>query len=221
MEGEDRELAYYRSVEDLFSSLRGAPHVLSPRDFQLLRSWWRDGVPLAAVAAALNEVFARARERDEDDPVASLSYCRHAVKRHAKRIAEMHVGGSTGGTDPEDEADGLRRLGSLLRATAAELADRRPTVADVLSGIVQQLVQMADEMPAAMLDEQLYALESAMLHACWRALHADDRRDIDDRIETAVAASATSEEARGRSVRALRDRELRLLLGLPRLEIGG
>ena len=36
------ELRYYRTVEDLFATLRGVPHVLSPRDFQLLRTWWRD-----------------------------------------------------------------------------------------------------------------------------------------------------------------------------------
>ena len=57
MNDEDPELAYYRSVEDLFATLRGTPHTLSPRDFQLLRGWWRDEVPLAAVVTGLTEVF--------------------------------------------------------------------------------------------------------------------------------------------------------------------
>ncbi|MEJ2582841.1 MAG: hypothetical protein P8127_14590 [Acidobacteriota bacterium] len=87
-----REIAYYREIEDYFATLRGVPHVLSPKDFQLLREWWRDEIPLPAVRAALAEVFARRRDRGEPDPVVSLSYCRHAVKAHARRAAEMHVG---------------------------------------------------------------------------------------------------------------------------------
>jgi len=46
---DELELEYYRAVEDLFATLRGVPHVISPKDFQLLREWWRDEVPLVAV----------------------------------------------------------------------------------------------------------------------------------------------------------------------------
>ena len=81
---EEEELRYYRSVEDFFAWVRGVPHTLSPRDFQLLRSWWRDQVPLAAVLAGITEVISRRREDGDGDPVVSLSYCRHAVRRHAR-----------------------------------------------------------------------------------------------------------------------------------------
>jgi len=125
---DDLEIAYYRTVEDLFATLRGVPHILSPKDFHLLRQWWRDEVPLAAVRAGITEVFAKRRERGEPDPVVSLSYCRHAVKTHARRIAEMHVGASDEGVrQPEfDAEDALRSLESELNAAAESQRDPRP-----------------------------------------------------------------------------------------------
>ena len=56
---DERELEYYRAVEDLFATLRGVPHIISPKDFQLLREWWRDEVPLSAVRAGIRWVALR------------------------------------------------------------------------------------------------------------------------------------------------------------------
>ena len=69
----EEELAYYREIEDFFAAMRGVPHIVSPKDFQLLRGWWRDRIPLAAVAAGISEVFARRRDRNDRDPVVSLT----------------------------------------------------------------------------------------------------------------------------------------------------
>jgi len=57
------ELAYYRAVEDLFARLRGTQFIFSPKDFALLRRWWGEQVPLAAVAAGIAEVFERRQGR--------------------------------------------------------------------------------------------------------------------------------------------------------------
>lgn len=214
---------YYRDVEDLFSSLRGVPHILSPRDFQLLRSWWHDDVPFAAVTAGLTEVFARQREREDSNPVVSLSYCRHAVKRHAKRLAEMNIG-QAGDTPRPDESgvdEGLGRLAAALAEAADRLAESRPPVAEVLTRIGRQIEMVGGELPPDTLDQHLFELESTMLKECWQTLPEEDRRKIDTSVEAAVSATSTSDEARRRSSRALRDREIRLQLGLPRLEIGG
>ncbi len=222
MEGEDAELSYYRSVEDLFASLRGAPHILSPRDFQLLRSWWRDGIPLAAVTAGLTEVFARNRDTENADPVVSLSYCRHAVKRNAKRLAEMHIGQTA--TDPSAESSETtadwRPLVIDLTAAANAQRDRRPAIADILVRIAEQIEAAGRDLPLDLLDEHIFGLESAMLHECWQALPDDERQTIDDRVEAAVSSTSATGKARRRSARALRDRETRILLGLPRLELG-
>jgi hypothetical protein len=212
------ELAYYRAVEDFFAGLRGRPHLLSPRDFQLLRGWWREGVPLAAVTGGLSEVFARRRDRGESDPVVSLSYCRHAIKRHARRLAEMRVGAeSRPAPDGEPSGRSLEELDGALRQAAAAGASSRPEVATVIGGIVDRMEALA-ELPAAILEEHLFTLEAVLLEECWRVLPAAEREVI-EHIAAAAAAEGT-DEARERTRRAVRDRELRALLGLPRLELG-
>ena len=219
---EDREIAYYRAIEDLFATLRGVPHILSPKDFHLLRQWWRDEVPLAAVRAGITEVFAKRRERGEPDPVVSLSYCRHAVKAHARRIAEMHVGASDeDGRQPElDTEDALRSLESQLSAAAGSQRNPRPRVADAIEGIAAT-VGAARELPPAGLEEHLFSLESALLATCLASLSHDERDELEDRARADAVASATNPEARDRAFRAFRDRLLRDLLALPRLELDG
>ncbi|HSN55551.1 MAG TPA: hypothetical protein VLT32_12810 [Candidatus Sulfomarinibacteraceae bacterium] len=222
MDRPDPELEYYRRVEDLFACLRGMPHILSPRDFQLLRQWWRDGVPMAAVVTGLTEVFAKARERGDDDPVASLSYCRHAVRRQARRLAAMHAGAGDGdrSTSPPPDQEGLRSLVAALEAVAAGQRDAHPAVAEAVRRTGRQVATALEEVPPELLDEHLFALESELLEACWAALPARDRDAIDGRTSEEAAATAGTDEARRRSRRALRDRELRRLLALPRLEVG-
>jgi hypothetical protein len=213
------ELDYYRAVEDLFASLRGVAHVLSPKDFQLLRSWWRDQVPMTAVTAGVTEVFARRSDRGERDPVTSLSYCRHAVARHARRLAEMRVGAET---EPEEETVPVTEiaagLAARLRAAAGSVRDAVPAVADVCDAIAAQVEGSAD-MPLAVLEEHLFALETLLLAGCWKALPDRDRCEIERESADQAAASGASGKALERTRVALRDRQLRRRLGLPRLEL--
>lgn len=218
MADDERELAYYRAIEDLFATLRGVPHLLSPKDFQLMRTWWRDEVPLQAVAAGVTEVFARRRERGDGEPVVSLGYCRHAVRSHARRLAEMRVGEQR--EEPPDTragvADSLRNLTSKLTEAADRTRSARPAVAAVLERFVPQ-VENAATLPVRNLEEHLFALESALLGVCLGALDEKTRTDIERKARAEVAAA--TREAEERAFRALRDRLLRDLLGLPRLEL--
>lgn len=217
---DDRERAYYRAVEDFFATVRGVPHVLSPRDFQLLREWWRDDVPLAAVRSGITEVFARRRERGDAEPIVSLSYCRHAVRSHARRAAEMQVGAPHEGVVPT-AVDPLVRLGSLssrLANVASGLRSAEPRAAEVIEGFAAA-VKAAAEVPAPLLEEHLFALESALLANCLEALSGSRRDALDERARTEAETTAATDEARERTFRALRDRLLREELGLPRLEL--
>jgi hypothetical protein len=222
MDPKDTELEYYRSVEDVFSSLRGTPHILSPKDFQLLRSWWRDEIPLAAVVTGLTEVFTRIRESDDPDPVVSLSYCRHAVKRHAARLAQMQVGASETGEDPTRPGDTapVDILVNRLAEIAAHHRQELPAIADTITRAADQIELAGRELPPALLDEHLFTLESALLEDCRKVLPDRMRKQIDDRVEELLESSSATDEARDRSARALRDRETRLLLDIPRLEMG-
>jgi hypothetical protein len=222
MTGDDSpELAYYRAVEDLFAALRGVPHVISPKDFQLLREWWRDEVPLTAVRAGVTEVFARRRERGEDDPVVSLSYCRHAVRKHARRLAEMQVGAPDDEASPAPEpGPELAALAADLRAVAARLRSEKGRIADIVESIATA-VEAAAELPLPSIEEHLFALESALLANCLEALDEPSRRSLEKRARHEAEATAATPEARDRAFRALRDRMLRSDLELPRLELSG
>jgi len=217
---DDREISYYRAVEDLFATLRGVPHLLSPRDFQLLRAWWRDEIPLAAVRAGVTEVFARRRERGEIDPVVSLSYCRHAVTAHARRFADMQVGGHDA-----DEEVSIPDLGAALAALAAgvriagqQQRGARPRVAEAIEGIAGSIAASA-ELPPASIEEHLWGLESALLANCLATLDERSRSGLERRARAEAENTSATPEATERTFRALRDRMLRDLLHLPRLEL--
>ena len=217
---DELELEYYRAVEDLFATLRGVPHVISPKDFQLLREWWRDEVPLAAVRAGITEVFARRRERGELDPIVSLSYCRHAVRKHARRVAEMLVGATDEAASPTEPGPALEALAADLFAVADRSRRERPRIADVVERIATA-VQAASELPASAIEEHLFALESALLANCLEALDEPTRLALENRARKEAESTAATTEARDRTFRALRDRFLRRDLELPRLELDG
>ena len=217
----EEELAYYREVEDFFAAMRGVPHVISPKDFQLLRDWWRDRIPLAAVAAGISEVFARRRDGGNEDPIVSLSYCRHAVRRHAVRLAQMHTGEEPVGPLGADAQQPVQSLDSLLQrmhAAAGALSEHLPAVAAVILEFATRISQ-APKMPPALLEEHLFSMEAVLLDRCWRSLPEQDRRAIDERSRQGAASAGGDRSTRDRTRRALRDRELRERLGLPRLEI--
>ena len=219
MTDDELEIAYFREIEDLFAALRGVPHILSPKDFHLMRSWWSEGVPLSAVRTGVAEVFARKRERGDERPVVSLGYCRHAVLAHAKRIAEMRVGAAD--PSPESRADtdaALRSLAQRLGDSAAAARPERPRVAAVVDSLANEL-RSDLELPRARLEEHLFALESSLLANCREALAEDEREHLEQRARREAEAIAAEPEARERTFKALRDRLVRELVGLPRLEL--
>lgn len=222
MTTDELELEYYRTVEDLFAAARGVPHVLSSKDFQLLRQWWSEGVPVEAIAAGVAEIVARRRDSGVADPVTSLGYCRHAVRRQATKLAAMRVGASPEGAQSSADLDltgAAEALGDLLRSRAALLSVAESSVARVLQEFADLVTASASLAPAE-LEEHLWALESAMLEQCWQQLSEVERADV-DRAARRVAGSAADPSARERAYRAARDRELRRRLGLPRLELLG
>jgi hypothetical protein len=167
----------------------------------------------------MTEVVARRREQGESEPVVSLSYYRHAVKRHAKHAAEMAVGASEVETvAPPDLDEARRSLVGKLRAAAASNRSARPQVSDALDRIAGMIEDAAD-LPPASLGEHLFALESTLLANCLEALDENERSQLEVRAEKEAAAVTATPEARTRTFRAFRDRGLRDLLGIPRLEL--
>ncbi len=213
---DDPEIEYLRAVEDLFATLRGVPHLLSPKDVHLVRTWWKDGVSLAAVTAGVTEVMERRRETGDDDPVVSLSYCRHAVRRHHKRHLEAHLGEEMTNR-AGDSGDELRTLADDLRASAR--TTEYLEAADVIVAFADRVAALGGTAPA-LVDEQLFALESALLEACRKRLPTEIIGAIETEADRAVSRIDADSENRVRTRRAVLDRAVRRILGLPRLELG-
>lgn len=73
-------LSYVEAVERRLTALRGREHVLSPRDFDLVRRWQRAGVPVATILEVLGEVGA------EGQRSISLAYLARRIEaRHKAR----------------------------------------------------------------------------------------------------------------------------------------
>jgi hypothetical protein len=209
------ESAYYRAVEDHFARLRGTVFLVSPKDFELLRRWWREGVPLAAVLAGVAEVFER-RRGEATDPVSSLAYCRHAVARHARRLA-----GGSAVRGPAAVADVPAELGRLTRATERAVGawDGAAAVADVLRDLLRAIESLPGDADPAGLDETLGRLELAALESAAARLPTEVRRGIEATVEAQIRGLDVAGDVRERTLRALRLRAIRELLGLPRLEL--
>jgi len=208
------EAAYYRAVEDHFARLRGTPFLFSPKDFSLLRGWWSAGVPLAAVLAGIAEVFERRAEADSD-PVSSLSYCRHAISRHAKRLAPVGEAAESTGVD----------VGGLLSGLATQVRDaaRRwrgnAVVAAELDRVAAAVESLSPHSDPAALDEALARIEIGVVEALGASLPEPERRLVDRTVAQALSGVQLGDEVRRRTERAVRLRAVREVLGLPRLAL--
>jgi hypothetical protein len=209
-------LAYYRTIEDFFVRLRGTPFLVSPKDYSLMRRWWEEGVPLAAVLAGVGEVFERRRERD-GDPVSSLSYCRHAVARHAKRLAAAAAGAAEPAGAPDVPA-ALEECTVAVRA-AEQSWGHSPNVAEVLADLARALDSLPRQAPPAALEETLARLERTALEAILAALPGGLRDDLAGAVEGELEGLEMAPEVRARTVQVATLRRLREQLGLPRLQL--
>lgn len=212
----DPEIEFLRAVEDLFATLRGVPHLLSPKDVHLARTWFSDGVPLSAVTAGVTEVIERRRAAEEGDPVVSLSYCRHAVKRHAKRISELQAGAHTSTQAHIDTDRLIRDLAADLKTAAGRISF--PETAEHVMRFAARIEELQGSAPIVV-DEQLFTLETALLEVCTQTLPPEILKEIEQSAAAKISASKADASTIKRMHRAIVDQEIRRLLDLPRLEL--
>lgn len=124
-EHEADDHAYFQAVEEIFVRLRGAPLLLSPADWQVARRWHRQGIPLDLVRRALEEVFARRRERGLQGRISSLRYCAHAIEAAWSSWSEMMAPGLRGEAPALDVAGRLAALAAALAAALVGLSHGR------------------------------------------------------------------------------------------------
>ena len=210
MEGEaaERETddhAYFEAIEEIFVHLRGAPLLLSPADWQVARRWHRDGIPLDLVRRALEEVFAKRKERGAKGKISSLRYCAPAVEAAWEDLRELTAPGERTAAPVLDVAARLEALAAALPPGNEELAGR--------------LVALEGDAPAV--EERLAALDREALAAAAAGLAGEDKREIEAAVEKALAAlrGRLPAEELERSRERLTHQVLRQRLGLPVLSL--
>jgi hypothetical protein len=204
--------AYFLALEDLFIRLRGAPLLLSPKDWQTAREWRREGIPLELVRRTLEEVFERRRKRGADRPVSSLRYCARAVKGAWAKVQELTAAGERGEA-PAFDLPG--RLAALAAALPEDLPDR-PAWGGRITALGSE---MGDDMERV--EEALARLDEELLPAAEGTLDDAGRKALTAEVSHALTALAgrLSKDELERSRGQLRRRLLRRRLRLPVLSL--
>jgi hypothetical protein len=226
--------AYFLAIEDHFVRLRGAPLLLSPTDWQVARRWHRQGIPLELVLRALEEVFARRRERGAKGRISSLRYCAPAVEAAWTERSELTAPGARVEAEAFDAASRLAALAAALPAVGGGRDRPGPggpgglTEAPGLAGprgpaeLRAELAALADAgLDPQAIEERLAELDRRTLDGALAALGAEERAALDATLDKAMGAvagrlaAAEIDRARGRLARQV----LRERLGLPMLSL--
>ena len=232
---DEREDPYLLAIEETFNRRRGAPHLLSPRDWALADSWRRQGVPLRLVLQGIENCF-DAFERRAPGPrrINSLSYCRQEILGLHDLYVRLHgveAGRPAAPAAPEEAAPALaKHLGRLLRrlrdAATAASGDGRDALVGPLAEAIAELRRLKKELarapadPAAV-EASLDRLDAALLDRAREVLTDEERRAIDAAVEAALSeggarmTGAALETTRA----AARARRIRLTVRLPRLSL--
>jgi hypothetical protein len=132
----------------------------------------------------------------------------------------MRIGSRAASAD-DNETDRTARLAALVDELVG-IGDRQRSKNPVLASVIESIagaIREAGELPPAALDEHLFALESLLLDGCFEALDEVTRRTTASQARARADATSLTPEAGERAFRAHRDRLLRELLALPRLEV--
>lgn len=207
-EADASDHAYFQAIEEVFVALRGAPLLLSPADWQVARRWHQDGVPLELVKNALEEVFARRKERGAKGKISSLRYCAPAVEAAWSDLRELTAPGHRVEALPFEVAP---RVAALAAALPKTLPGR--------DGLAARLAALAGD--PQHVEEHLAALDREMLAAAETGLDEAGRSEINAAVEKtlAVLAGRLPAEELASSRERLTMQVLRRRLGLPVLSL--
>lgn len=170
----DEDHAYFQAIEEIFVRLRGAPLLLSPADWQVARRWHRDGVPLDLVRRALEEVFAKRKERGAKGRISSLRYCAPAVEAAWAELRELTAPGERLEAPSFDPSTRLRALAAAL---PPELTGR--------TGLAARIVSLQGDPQE--IEEALAVLDREMLAAVAGSLEDAARGEVEAAVEKTVA----------------------------------
>ena len=170
----DEDHSYFQAIEEIFVRLRGAPLLLSPADWQVARRWHRDGVPLDLVRKALEDVFAKRKERGAKGRISSLRYCASAVEVAWADLRELTAPGERLEAPAFDLSS---RLQALAAALPPELAGR--------DGFAGRIVALTGDPQS--IEEDLATLDRDMLAAAASSLDDALRSEVGSAVEKTLS----------------------------------
>jgi hypothetical protein len=232
---------YFTEIEAVFNRRRGAPLLLSPRDWGLIEEWKRAGVPLRIALQGIENCFdAYERRSPATRRINSLSYCRQEVLglhelylglRAVEAGRPAEGGGGHPAPPPAAPTRALgRHLGRLQRRLKESMAWCSAAHLDPLVGVLaeaaaeiralRRLFKQAPPDPGAV-EGALNRLDAGLIAAARAALPPDEVRACEAEVDGALAGSRDrmTPEALEATRRAAIDRLLRRRGGLPRLSL--
>ncbi len=235
MTGTESPDAYYRAVEEEFLRRRGAPMILSPRDWALIGEWRDAGIPLRVVLQGIANVYESFERRaPAGRRINSLAYCRQEILAlhdlyRSLRGAEAGRPASASGAAPGPPAV-VRHLGRLVRrvreAMAAASASRLDPLVAALARAATDLKRIragarGGPFDPHRLEEELQRLDAALLLAARGALPAAGLREVDEAAGRDLAGhkERMTADAYATTRQALVARLLRQRCRLPRLTL--
>ena len=227
----EEEKQYFRSVEERFCALRGASMLISPKDWALIDSWWKEEVPLSLILEALEEVFASKVRRGElPESIGSLAYARNEVQRrfrlHRDLVALRRGAGETDRLRQEIRLH-LGRLSRHLTRVVGAIRDQgQESLAQALAvgaAEIRQLRRSAgkpDWNPGCT-EESLRKIELEVLDLARQALGESERKDLEDRVGELLSRHGRTmkEDARRSAVVAFEEDLLRRRWQIPRISL--
>jgi hypothetical protein len=176
----DPEAEYYQSVEEYFVSRRGDPLFLSNAEWNLVRGWRLEGLPLRIVLRGIRDALdGHAHGWSRDRKVRSLSYCRTAVEAAGERWRRALALGGDLGLDARRTLEGFARdveraheLGPRARQEALEIARELRELA--AAGALDEIT--------AWLSER----EARLLKAVGEDLGSDRMRELEAEVDAAL-----------------------------------
>ena len=225
---------YYQAIEEAFNRRRGAPLILSPRDWTLIGEWKTAGVPLRIALLGIENIFdAFARRTPGSRRINSLSYCRQEVLGLHELYLGLHgpEAGRPADASPHDPglalARHLTRLSKRLKESlaAASEAGRDRLVGPIAEAAaeirrIRKSLKTVSPDPAA-IEPALERLDAGLVASARAAL--DDAAIAALEAETDEAIGAMRDRMTPSALDATRRAALARLLrrhaGIPRLSL--
>jgi hypothetical protein len=170
----DPEAEYYQTVEEQFVSRRGDPLFLSNAEWNLVRTWRLQGLPLRIVLRGIRDALdAHAHGWSRDRKVKSLAYCKSAVEAAGERWRQALTIRADEGQDAAQALRGFahdlqraRELGARGREQAAVIAEEllaraeAGSLDEVTAWLAEREARLIEAIEADQGPERTHALEA-------------------------------------------------------------